>query len=147
MIYLTHRKMYLQYIQAQETVQNILDEQTVLFQLTQPKSSVTDAERVSGGSNTPKAEEYVIGMEEAHIKERLAVAKDLMYERQALLQAKETELRRSHNIYDAVYLAKWVDGYKADKMLSVLKTRGFYYSRSQVYNIMKRISRQLERDL
>ena len=95
MIYQTHRRYYECYLQAREAVQSILDEQTVLFQKTQPKSSVSDSERVSGGASRPKAEEYVIAMEQAHIRERLDEAKGIMQERYALLQAVEKELRQS----------------------------------------------------
>lgn len=138
--------MYLQYLQAMSMVQSILDEQTILFQLTQPKSSVTDGERVSGGSTIPKADQYVIGMEEGRIKERLEEAKNILYDRQMLLRQVEDDLRRSEHTYDIVYTARWVDQYSFKRMQKILQTKGIYYSRSQLYNIIKRISRQIDRD-
>lgn len=147
MKYLEHRKTYLKYLQATQIVQNILDEQTLLFQLTQPKSSVTDGERVSGGSVMPKADQYVIGMEEGRIRERLQEAKSILYERQALLSQAEADLRRSEHTYDIIYTARWVDQYNFKRMQKILQSKGVYYSRSQLYNIIKRISRQIERDL
>lgn len=146
MKYLKHRKMYLDYLQAQQDVQAILDEDAVLFQLTQPKSSISDKERVSGGSVIPKTELYIIRKEEAHINERLAEAHMILHERYDLMHMEEAELRKSKDVYDQVYVAKWIDGYKADKMMKALRTRGVYYSRSQIYNIMTRIRKQLERD-
>lgn len=145
MKYLRHRKMYLDYLQAQDMVQQILDEDTMLFQLTQPKSSISDSERVSGGSVIPKAELYIIRKEEAHINERLAEAHMILHERYDLMHLEEADLRKSKDVYDQVYVAKWIDGYKADKMIKVLRTRGVYYSRSQIYNIMARIRQQIER--
>lgn len=145
MKYLRHRKMYLDYLQAQSMVQQILDEDTMLFQLTQPKSSISDSERVSGGSVIPKAELYIIRKEEAHINERLAEAHMILHERYDLMHLEEADLRKSKDVYDQVYVAKWIDGYKADKMIKVLRTRGVYYSRSQIYNIMARIRQQIER--
>lgn len=145
MKYLRHRKMYLDYLQAQSMVQQILDEDTMLFQLTQPKSSISDRERVSGGSVIPKAELYIIRKEEAHINERLTEAHMILHERYDLMHLEEADLRKSKDVYDQVYVAKWIDGYKADKMIKVLRTRGVYYSRSQIYNIMARIRQQIER--
>lgn len=145
MNYLRHRKMYLDYLQAQSMVQQILDEDTMLFQLTQPKSSISDSERVSGGSVIPKTELYIIRKEEAHINERLAEAHMILHERYDLMHLEETDLRKSKDVYDQVYVAKWIDGYKADRMIKALRTRGVYYSRSQIYNIMARIRQQIER--
>lgn len=139
--------MYLQYRQAQELVQSILDEQTLLFQITQPKSSVTDGERVSGGSTTPKAEKYVIGMEEGRVRERLEEAKNILTDRRLLLEQAEADLRRSEHTYDIIYTARWVDQYSFKRMQRVLQSKGIYYSRSQLYNIIRRISKQIERDL
>ncbi len=146
MIYLTHRKAYLEYIQARTIVQSILDEQTILFQLTQPKSSVSDGERVNGGSVIPKADQYIIGMEEGHIKERLTEAKEILQDRKMLLEQVETELRKSQHTYDIIYTARWVDQYSFKRMQKVLQTRNIYYSRSQLYNIIKRIEKQIERN-
>lgn len=138
--------MYLQYKQAQELVNSILDEQMVLFQITQPKSSVTDTERVGGGSVAPKAETYVIRMEEGRVRERLAEAKTLLQDRRMLLEQAEADLRRSEHTYDIIYTARWVDQYSFKRMQRVLQAKGIYYSRSQLYNIIKKISRQIERD-
>ena len=69
----------------------------------------------------------------------------ILHERYDLMHMEEADLRKSKDVYDQVYVAKWIDGYKADKMIKVLRTRGVYYSRSQIYNIMARIRQQIER--
>lgn len=137
--------MYIQYQQTMQMVQSILDEQMLLFQMTQPKATSTDDDRVSGGSTIPSADRYVIEMEERHIKERLQEAKEMLYDRQMLLKQAEEDLRKSEHTYDIVYTARWVDQYNFKRMQKVLQSKGIYYSRSQLYNIIKRISRQIER--
>ena len=139
--YREHRKAYIDYLQAQKTMQRLVNERIVLFQMTQPKSpSYTD--KVQGGTKTNKTEEYVIAIEQRKLKERLSEAQEIVEQRKYLLKEAEADLRRSTDIYDIVYTAKWIDGEKPDEIANKI-----YYSRSHVYSIIARITRQLERDL
>ena len=138
-MYLIHRKAYLEYKQSQKTVQRILNEREVLFQKTQPRSP-SYADKVQGGTKVNKTEEYVIDLERRRIKERLTEAEEIMKERQMLLELYETELRKSKNLYDVVYTARWIDGKKPEAIADET-----FYSRSHIYNIIKRISTQIER--
>lgn len=147
-MYLIHRKYYLQFMKAQRTLENILNEQELLLQRVQPKSSLAEHEReflpsspATGGKIlTRKAEEYAIETERRKIKERLSEAREILSDRKLLLQIKEEELRKSKDIYNMIYTAKWVDGMKAD---AIVESTG--YSRSQVYNIINHLEKQLER--
>ena len=146
-LYLIHRKYYLAYLQAQKNVEQILDEHEVLLQRVQPKSSLAEHERehlpsnpTGGGKKINKAEEYAIQVEERNIRARLKEAKDILFDRKLLLDQKEEELRKSKDIYNQVYTLRWVDGMKVDAI--VMETA---YSRSQVYNIIRHLERQLER--
>ena len=137
-LYLIHRKFYLAYIDAQDKVKKIVDEREDLLARVQPKSSLS--EHVDGGTRINKAEEYIIATEQKRIKERLTEAKEILKEREELLKQKEKELRQSRDIYNVIYTGKWVDGKKTEQI--VIDTG---YSRSQVYNIMGHISKQIER--
>ena len=146
-LYLIHRKYYLAYVQAQNNFNRILDEQEILLQKVQPKSSLSEHEREflpsnpkGKGSQINKAEEYAIQMEQRAINERLATARQILQDRYILLSQKEEELRKSRDIYNMIYTCKWVDGLKAD---AIVEQTG--YSRSQVYNILKHLAKQLER--
>lgn len=143
--YLTHRQYYLQFLQAQESLRTIIDEREMLFQMTQPKSSVSDTERVSGGTRTNKAEEYVIALEQRRIKERTEEAKDILQDRLLLLKQKESEIRKSQDIWTMVYVAKYIDGMKPDRIQRSLEYQDVYYSRSQIYEILRHLKKQLER--
>ena len=146
-LYLIHRKYYLDYLRAQKAVEQIVDEQEILMQRLQPKSSLSEHERehlpsnpTGGGGRVNKAEEYVISMEQLMIKARLAEAKAVLNNRKILLDQKEEELRKSKDIYNIIYTLKWVDNLKPEL---IIQESG--YSRSQVYNIINQLTAQLER--
>ena len=147
-LYLEHRKYYLRYLEAQKKVEAILNEYEIISQKVQPKNSLAEHEREfskevnlpASGQKVSKVDEYVIAMEQRKIRKRLDDAKLILKERKELLDIKEQELRKSRDIYNRIYTLKWVDGIKVD---SIIEETG--YSRSQVYSIIKRLHKQLER--
>lgn len=135
------------YLRAQKAVEEIIDQQEMLIQRLQPKSSLAEHERehlpanpTGGGQKVNKAEEYVISMEQLMIKARLAEARAVLNNRKILLDLKEEELRKSRDIFNMIYTLKWVDNLKSEL---IIEETG--YSRSQVYNIINQLERQLER--
>lgn len=147
-LYLEHRGYYLSYLEAQKKLEDIINEYEAILTKVQPKSSLAEHEREfsketilpPSGKKINKAEEYAIAMEQRKIKERLSDAKLILQERFNLLDLKEQEIRKSRDIYNRIYTLKWIDGLKAD---AIIEETG--YSRSQVYNILKHLSKQLER--
>ena len=146
-LYLEHRKLYLQYREAVQKVENVLNDYEIISAKVQPKSSLAEHERefspvvvAAFGQSINKSEEYVIAMEQHRIEERLYAAKLILQERTELLRLKEEEIRKSKDVYNMVYVAKWIDGLKPD---AIVKQTG--YSRSQVYNILGHLTKQLER--
>lgn len=147
-LYLEHRKYYISYLDAQKRYEDILNEYDILLQRVQPKNALAEHEREysnetvlpASGTKVNKAEEYAIAMEQKQIRKRLDDAKYILQERFDLLDLKEQELRKSRDIYNLIYTFKWVDGLKAD---AIVERTG--YSRSQVYNILRHLNKQLER--
>lgn len=147
-LYLEHRKYYISYLDAQKRYEDILNEYDILLQRVQPKNALAEHEREfsnetvlpASGAKVNKAEEYAIAMEQKQIRKRLEDAKYILQERFDLLDLKEQELRKSRDIYNLIYTLKWVDGLKAD---AIVERTG--YSRSQVYNIVGHLNKQLER--
>ena len=147
-LYLIHRKYYLAYLSAQNSVERIIDEWSRIAQKVEPRSTLAEHERdfintvalPNTGSNIGKAELYAIEMEQHRIKERLSDAKELLSERFDLLEQKENELRKSADLYDKIYTLKWIDHEKPEDIADKV-----HYSRSQVYNIIGHISAQIER--
>lgn len=148
-LYLEHRGYYLSYLEAQKKLEDIINEYEAILAKVQPKSSLAEHEREfsketilpPSGNKINKAEEYAIAMEQRKIKERLSDAKLILQERFNLLDLKEQEIRKSRDIYNRIYTLKWIDGLKAD---AIIEETG--YSRSQVYNILKHLNKQIERN-
>lgn len=134
MLYPDYKRYALKYLESQKAVDAILDEKALIFQKTQPKSSISENERVDGGTRVNKAEEYVIAMEQRHINERLAEAKAIMLDRLDMLRQKESELRVSRDIHDVVYVCKHLDHMKIRQICKIT-----HYSEAQVYRTLKEI--------
>lgn len=142
MRYLEHRRRYLEYRQAQEDLNNILNEWLLAFQKTMPRISYGD--RVQGNP-TNKIEEYIIEIENKHLHQRKQIAEQIIDGKAKLLELAEKDLRKSHNIYDLIYTFKWVDEMRPKEIYRKLDLMGMNYSNSQIYEITKRIKAQLDR--
>lgn len=140
--YLEHRRRYIEYRQAQEDLNAILNEWILAFQRTIPKISYGD--RVQGNP-TNKVEEYVIELENKQLRQRQQIAEQIISGKAKLLEIAEKDLRKSHNIYDLIYTFKWVDEMRPKEIYRRLDLMGMNYSTSQIYEITKRIKAQIER--
>lgn len=141
--YLEHNRRYCDYVQAQNDLKEVLDEFEVVFQRTQPKGNYN--ERVS---STPKnkTEEYVIEVERRQLNRRIADAKLIMRAKKDLLDLSEEQLRKSNDIYDLIYTKRWVDHKRPKDIYRELDLMGMSYSRSHIYEIIKRIRLKTGRD-
>jgi len=142
-MYLEHNKQWNEYQQAQQDLQNVLDEWEVVFQRTQPK--VKYGEHTSG-SPVNKVEEYVIEVERRQLKQRVEDAKAMIEAKKELLDITEEQLRKSRNIYDLIYTKKWVDHKRPKDIYRELDLMGMNYSRSHIYEVINRIKAQIQRD-
>lgn len=142
--YREHRKAYIEYINAQNVVNDIVNEYLVAFQRTQPHSPVyTDAGTKANQVN--RVEEYVIEVEHKDLKRRAEDATMLLDLKQRLVDIKEKEVRKSCSVYDAIYVSKWIDHKKPKDIILDLDLKGFCYSSSQVYEIIKRLEKEIEK--
>lgn len=140
MRYLEHRRRYIEYKQAQDDLNNILNEWIVAFQRTMPKISYGD--KVQGNPSN-KTEEYVIEIENKRLRERSKVAEEIMHQKGILLDIAEKDLRKSKNIYDLIYTMKYVDELRPKDIYRKLDLMGMNYSPSQIYEVTRRIKAQL----
>lgn len=147
MLFKEYHILYLKYLDAQEMVNDILDEKMLIFQKTQPKSTTGEYEREndktfkimsSGGSMVNPLESYVIEMEQRHVNERLAEAKEIMMDRLDMLRRKEKELRASKDRLDVVYVLKHFGSMNAKDISDMIN-----YSEAQVFRFLKKIEKSL----
>ena len=66
--------------------------------------------------------------------------------KKVLLDIAEADLRKSRNIYDLIYLKKWVDRKRPKDIQRELDLLGMSYSRGHIYVIINRIKAQINRD-
>lgn len=142
MRYQEHRKKYIEYCEAQDALNTILDEWIIAFQRTQPK--ITYGDKVQGNP-VNRTEEYVIEVESKQFPARCKQAEQIIEYKAKLLAIAEEELRKSHNIYDLIYTYRWVDGFRPKDIYRKLDLMGMNYSTSQIYEITCRIKAQIER--
>lgn len=143
MNYKEYRKEHTNYLQAKEVLNEVIEEYSVAFQKTQPHSPIYSDIQMSGFLN--RTEEYVIEIERKNLKHRAKVAEMVLESKKYLLDLKEAELRKSLDIYDLVYVAKWIDQKATKDIVRELDSKGIFYSKSQVYAIIKRIKSETER--
>ena len=137
MVYLDYLDIQNKYILSMQEVNKILNEKELLFQRTQPKSPVTDIERVSGGLPENKIENYIIELERKKIDERLKRAKEIMNDRHELYLLSLEDLKRSKDKYDIVFVLKWMDGRNAREISKIM-----HYSESHVYRMINKIKKK-----
>ena len=137
--------VYLEYCEAElylwiayRDLQNVLNEEAVIFQRTQPKSPVLDGERVDGGKFENKDDAYVMDMEQKHIKERVDEAQKLYDTRKKMLEDKEIELKESKEVEDQIYI-RWIHGEKVSQIAKEL-----YYCETHIYRYLKRMRKSID---
>lgn len=143
MNYIEHIKEYAEYLRSKEILSEVIDEYSIAFQKTQPHSPAYSDIQMNGYVN--RTEEYVIEVERKNLKHRAEFAEKLLGAKKFLLDLKESELRKSMDVYDMVYVAKWIDHKKTKDVIRDLDSKGICYSTSQIYAIIKNIKREVER--
>ena len=139
-VYIEYDLYKRRYQETQQKYNEILSEKEELFQRTQPKGIDTQKEAVSGGRRANPFENYLIAKEKSQIDERLNEVKALLEDREKLLRLKYDELRSSKLIDDKVYRMRFVENIRVYKIAKLVN-----YSEMQIYRIIKRIHRALER--
>ena len=135
--YLDHYKCWVEYMQAVDDVKAVIDEYILVFQKTQPKAQVYGDKVQSMPTN--KIEEYVIEMENRHIRERIADAQQALQVKKELLDMTEQDLRKSKDVHDVIYVCRYIDKLKPKELYKRLDFMGISYSRSAMYRAIKLI--------
>lgn len=128
------------YLEIQVKYNEILTEKENLFTKTQPNAIRYDKMQVQGGTYGNGFDEYMIAKESAKIDERLIEARQLLEDRERLLKLKEKELRASKDKLDQIYCMRFVDNKRPYAI-----ARSLNYSESQIYRILDKIQKEIER--
>ena len=136
-VYIDYEIYKARYYETQKALNDILTEKEKIFTRTLPNAIRYDNQVVGGGLPHNNFDEYMAELEENKVNERLAEAKQLLFERQKLLYLKEQELRASKNKIDVVYRMRFLDDIKPSTIAKALA-----YSESQIYRILEQIKKR-----
>lgn len=134
MVYQVYEEYKVKYLSAQKAFDVVLTEKERIFTKTQPNAIRYDQDKIQVSPDANMMDNYVIEMERKRINEKLAELRLLLMDRESLLRLKEAELRHSKDIYDRIYVLKYLEGKRVEK---IAKEVG--YSDSQVYRKLEKI--------
>ena len=140
MIYLDYEEYRAKYLMLQGIFNRVLLEKEELFSKALPSAIRYDKDPVQHQSDSNAFEDYAISLEEKKIDVRLKRLRELLDDREKLLEMKEKELLKSQDINDKIYRFRYIDGYSINKI-----SRSLNYSRSQVYRILNEISKRCDK--
>lgn len=138
MLYLEYERYKAKFYMAQKMFEDALLEKERLFTKTQPNAITYDRDPVQTSPNPNILDDYVIALETERIDEKLEPYRKMIKDRECLLDLKERELRKSPNIFDRIYVCKYLDGLSINRIVRTLN-----YSRPQVYRKLKRIQMEI----
>ncbi len=140
-MYRQYQRELIEYMNAQAVLNDIINEYDLAFQRTMPHSPSYFGIKTNTRIN--KVEEFIIEVERKNLKRRSEDARTVLSLKAHLLGLKEADLRKSFDIHDVLYTAKWLDHKTVKDIIHDLKRKGFDYSPSQVYVILKQISNEI----
>lgn len=139
-IYITYEEYKKKYYEVQMLYNNILEEKERLFAKTQPQSTKFDKISVDGGKPSNSFDDYLIIKDKKQIDKRLEEIKIISNDRKMLLEEKESELRKSKEWIDKVYVYKYLDNIKVKKIIHLIP-----YEEAQIYRMLDEIKKTLKR--
>lgn len=139
MLYIEYEIYKNKYYEVQKKYNGILNEKEELFARTQPKATQITGEKTTGGKHTNTFDDYLIQKEKKNIDQRLEEVKSILDDRERLVKLKEQEIRASNNSYDKIYRCRYIDRLTIEKTCRISN-----YSRSQVFNILKTIRKNIK---
>lgn len=139
MIYLEYESYKRKYLDLQEQFNHFLLEKERILTKTLPKAIRYDKDLTTTGvPDDNPLESYVMELERSKVDIHLDQIRGILEDRKMLLDAKEKELRASHNQYDRVYTMRYLDGLGIKRICIDMN-----YSRAQVYRILDEIKKKI----
>lgn len=140
MLYLEYESFRVKYLDLCEKFNEVLSEKERLLTKALPSATRYDKEPVKVSVDGSPLEDYAITVEEKKIDKNLCRIRKMMDDRKKLLDIKENELRKSQDIYDKIYLMRYIDGYGISAIANALN-----YSKSQVYRKVEQVKKRCDK--
>lgn len=133
-LYIDYERIKIKYTALQEQFAHILLEKERLYTKTLPSAIRYDKEKVLSTIDGNPLEEFVINVEDKALDDKIDRFRQLLKDWAVLLEVKEGELRRSKDVYNRIYVLKYLDNYSVSRIAKVL-----HYERTQIYRKLKQM--------
>ena len=140
MLYLEYERAKANFRSAQVMFEEALLEKERLFTITQPKAITYDKDVIQTSPCGDVLDRYVIALEDEHIEEKLRPFRELMMNRESLLDVKERELRKSADVFDKMYVYRFLEGMSIRGISKIMN-----YSRAQTYKKLQSIHKKIKK--
>ena len=138
MIYLEYEAYKQRFRESQRIFNDLLLEKERLFTQALPGAIRYDKDKVQTSIESTALESYVIALDEEEIDTKIAELRQLLSDQEMLVRLKEVELRRSNDLFDKVYVSKFLDRYSVNYTAKKVN-----YSRAHVYRIFTEIKKNI----
>ena len=132
MLYEEHAALVRKRRDAAHTLNRLIDERSVMFQMTQGGG---DGEPVKSSPKNDKFDNYLVALEKSGIDNKITEARIIYEMWEQRVRETEYQLRISRSVNDQIYIKRWVD-HKGVKRIG--KEVG--YSERQTRRIIKKMS-------
>ena len=140
MLYLEYERAKANFRSAQAMFEDALLEKERLFTITQPKAITYDKDVIQTSPCGDVLDRYVIALEDEHIEEKLRPFRELVMNRESLLDVKERELRKSADVFDKMYVYRFLEGMSIRGISKIMN-----YSRAQTYKKLQSIQKKIKK--
>ena len=140
MLYLEYERAKANFRSAQVMFEEALLEKERLFTITQPKAITYDKDVIQTSPCGDILDRYVIALEDEHIEEKLRPFRELVMNRESLLDVKERELRKSADVFDKMYVYRFLEGMSIRGISKIMN-----YSRAQTYKKLQSIQKKIKK--
>ena len=127
-LYIEYERIKTKYATVQEQFAHALLEKERLFTHTLPSAIRYDKDKVQNSIDDNPLEDFVISAEEKELDAKIAKCRTLLDDWQVLLDVKEAELRKSKDVYNIIYVMRYIDGYSVSRIAKIL-----HYNRQWIY--------------
>ena len=110
-LYLEYERIKNKYAAVQEQFAQALMEKERLFTRTLPSAIRYDKDKVQNSVDDNPLEDFVISAEEKELDGKISRFRTLLDDWRVLLEVKEAELRKSKDIFNIIYVMRYIDGY------------------------------------
>jgi hypothetical protein len=127
-LYLEYERIKNKYAAVQEQFAQALMEKERLFTRTLPSAIRYDKDKVQNSVDDNPLEDFVISAEEKELDGKISRFRTLLDDWRVLLEVKEAELRKSKDIFNIIYVMRYIDGYPVSRIAKLL-----HYNRQWIY--------------